>query len=312
MENVAATLLVRDIYDVYHGTVLPILLKDKTTGKNIIWATDEYKAHSATEQIKFEDITGASVKLIQPRALKSGDSQKDRTKKRAEVFTPLWVCNRMNNVIDDGYLGYAEAFNVEEEDCWSGTRKKISFPEGTSWQEYVDQRRLEITCGEAPFVTSRYNPVNGEMIEVKDRIGFLDRKLRVAAENTEGEEYGKCSLRALQSSYGYELQGDNLLIARINVFLDWVEHQELKTGERPDVKTAKRAANIITWNFWQMDGLSGKTPRIEEKDDGQITIPGFETEAQYNTEGVECKIYDWRANHSQTYNSLKTKEGEQK
>ena len=46
-------------------------------------------------------------------------------------------------------------------------------------------KRLEITCGEAPYIASRYDTVSGEPIEIKRRIGILDRKLRVVTENAE-------------------------------------------------------------------------------------------------------------------------------
>lgn len=311
MKNIAADTPVRQIFDVYQGAVLPILLKDKTTGKNILWATDEYDAISPNSEIDFKDITGGSLMLVRPRTAKTLDAQKNRTKKKAEVFTPTWVCNQMNNALDDDYLGYKGAFNVEGEMAWTTSRKKIRFVDGKSWQEYIDQTRLEITCGEAPFVTSRYNPTDGIFIEVKDRIGFLDRKLRVAHENADGNEYKKWSMRSLESSYGYEFQGDNLLIARINVFLTWVEHWEQKLGEKPDVKTARSAANVIAWNFWQMDGLTGRTPQIMEKDCGQITIPGFEVESEISESAAateESLIFDWRRRFSRTYNSLKSKE----
>ena len=311
MDNVAQALPVREIYDVYHGAVLPLLLKDKTTGKNIVWATDEYESISPGDQIQFKEITGGSLMLVRPRIAKSLEAQKDRTKKRAEVFTPAWVCNQMNNFIDDEYLGYVGAFNTETEKSWASTRKKILFNEGKSWQDYIGLTRLEITCGEAPFVTSRYNPTDGEIIKVKDRIGFLDRKLRVVAENADGDEYKAWSRRAMESSYGYEYQGDNLLIARINVFLTWVEHWEKKLGEKPDVKTARSAANVIAWNFWQMDGLTGQTLQIQEKNCGQIVLPGFEQTVNSKNsceESKECLIYDWRSHCARTYNSLKTKE----
>ena len=179
MKNIAADTPVRQIFDVYRGAVLPILLKDKTTDKNILWATDEYDVISPKSEIEFKDITGGSLMLVRPRIAKTLDAQRDRTKKRAEVFTPSWICNQMNNALDDDYLGYTGAFNTEGDKAWTRNRKKIQFSDGKTWQEYVDQTRLEITCGEAPFVTSRYNPTDGNFIEVKDRIGFLDRKLRV-------------------------------------------------------------------------------------------------------------------------------------
>ena len=48
--------------------------------------------------------------------------------------------------------------------------------------------RLEISCGEAPYLVSRYDTVTGETIPISQRIGLLDRKLRVISENTDTEE----------------------------------------------------------------------------------------------------------------------------
>ena len=90
----------------------------------------------------------------------------------------------------------------------------------------MDSRRLEITCGEAPYLVSRYDTTTGGLIVPPiNRIGFLDRKLRVVNENTiTEEEWLKWAERAIQSYYGYEYQGDNLLIARINVLLSFYEY----------------------------------------------------------------------------------------
>lgn len=48
----------------------------------------------------------------------------------------------------------------------------------------MDARRIEISCGEAPYLVSRYDTVTGEFIELLSRIVLLDRKLRVVTENT--------------------------------------------------------------------------------------------------------------------------------
>lgn len=40
------------------------------------------------------------------------------------------------------------------------------FPCDFLWQTYVDSRRLEITCGEAPYLTTRYDVETGELIPV--------------------------------------------------------------------------------------------------------------------------------------------------
>lgn len=94
---------------------------------------------------------------------------------------------------------------------------------GKTWKEYVDAKRLEISCGEAPYIVSFYDAVSGKEIPLSNRIGLLDRKLRVVNENaTSDEDWNIWALRALESVYGYEFQGDNLILARINVFASFV------------------------------------------------------------------------------------------
>ena len=69
-----------------------------------------------------------------------------------------------------------------------------------TWKDYVDSKRLEITCGEAPYIVSRYDVETGEVIEISRRVGILDRKLRVVNENAITEdEWMKWALRAVQN-----------------------------------------------------------------------------------------------------------------
>lgn len=79
------------------GDLLRILLIDKTTKKYIRWATDNYVSLgedcSAGVEIKPEFITGAYTNVIQPRVAKSQVEQMKRTRDKAEVFTPCWICN---------------------------------------------------------------------------------------------------------------------------------------------------------------------------------------------------------------------------
>lgn len=197
--------------------LLEILLQDKTTGQNIIWACDDYQEQGCS----FDDeITPALLSTIEikPRIFKDKKRQAARTKKNAEVFTPAWVCNIQNNVIDEAWFGQPDVFNYRLDKGgrhWQSTTGSIEFPDGLSWQDYVLENRLEFTCGEAPYLTSRYDAVSGERIELSQRIGLPDRKLRVVSENVySDEERIVWALHALESSYGFELQGDNLLIAR--------------------------------------------------------------------------------------------------
>ena len=50
---------------------------------------------------------------------------------------------------------------------------------GKSWEQYVLEDRIEMCCGEGPYLTSRYDVVTERVIPLKQRIGILDRKLRV-------------------------------------------------------------------------------------------------------------------------------------
>lgn len=81
----------------------------------------------------------------------------------------------------------------------------------------MDSRRLEITCGEAPYLFSRYDVATTELIfPTIRRIGILDRKLRIVDKNTDTyEEWLKWTIQAFEASYGYEYQGVNVLIARV-------------------------------------------------------------------------------------------------
>ncbi|EFF41781.1 hypothetical protein [Mycoplasmopsis alligatoris] len=167
--------------------VLDILLKDQTTNKNIIWATNNYISKgdefSFDAQIKAELITGHNYRVIKPRCLKAKEEQNARIKKMAEVFTPSWVCNAQNNLVDNEWMGYENSFNIPSKDnkTWVAT-EKVEFKNRT-WQEYVEDTRMEITCGEAPYLVSRYDTVTGDYIDLKNRIGILDRKMRIINEN---------------------------------------------------------------------------------------------------------------------------------
>jgi len=191
--------------------VLDVLLLDQTTKQNIFWATDNYE-HLGNNfkyfsQINTESITDDNDKVIMPRVLKSKTIQKTRSKDMAEVYTPSWVCNEQINLIDNAWFEKENLFNKKMilEDgtiTWKTNYKKIEFPKGKDWKDYIKNTVLEITCGEAPYLISRYDTTTGKYIPVKNRIGFLDRKLRVVNENIKTKKYWlKYAKLAYQSTY---------------------------------------------------------------------------------------------------------------
>lgn len=292
------------------GKLLDILLIDRAIKKNIIWATDSYQikhnnfAFSPKMHIKPELVTGKIYgDLIQPRAVKSLEEQKRRTKDKAEVFTPLHIVSSMSKKID-WTLGYP--------------------PKESNWQEYVKQLSLEIACGEAPFITGRYNPEahTGKKIELykksgrPNRVGFLDRKLyEVTKYCAMHKDWVFWAKEAYKASYGYEWQGDNLLIARENLLYTFIDFYQYKFGKNPSLKLKTEIADIISWNIFQMDGLKYVIPmscegEVSAKKNMQISLLPIENKVQeqlfscegcatgnaFKHSGNYAKIMDWMEN----------------
>ena len=306
----------------YDAVLFENLLKDKTTKKNIKWGTDDYKKYgpryNADKEIKPDLVTGLKAYLIQPRASKPIEEQIRRTRQKAEVFTPSWVCNKQNNLVDEVWFSKANVFNKETSKGWIPTKEKISFPntKGKTWQDYVEDTRLEITCGEAPYLVNRYDTVSGKIMPVAERIGLLDRKLRIVNENTKKEEeWFMWAEIAFQHIYGFDYQGDNILIARENLLYTFVDYYVEKYKKNPEKNQLRRIAHIISWNIWQMDGLTMTCPftHTDEPEPEQLSFSMFidmgPTEIvpeikNKPKKGIPCRIMDWKAKKSIEFKSL--------
>jgi len=252
--------------------VLDILLRDHTTGKKIFWATHDYEAlgseYNYHSEILPHLISGEKGMVIRPRVLKSKENQTDRSKGMAEVFTPSWICDAQNSLVED------------------------ALPNDMTWQDYVRLTCLEITCGEAPYLVSRYDAATGESIPLGKRVGLLDRKLRLVNNKTETkEEWLEWALIAYQNTYGYEWQGDNLLLARQALLYTFVDYYQAKFGEHPAEANILEIAKIISWNLWQMDGLKYGIPGQEPTEQ----LDGGFMDMLYPPAPEEryCRIFDW-------------------
>ncbi|MCA6496784.1 MAG: restriction endonuclease subunit M, partial [Chitinophagaceae bacterium] len=80
---------------------------------------------------------------------------------------------------------------------------------------------------------------------------------------------------AFQSSYGYEWQGDSLLIARENLLYTFIDYYQSQFKETPSMDYQKEIAEIIVWNIFQMDGLKYVIPMSCKSE--KVTIKGIET-----------------------------------
>lgn len=310
--------------------LLDILLTDRTTGKNILWCSEDYADlgdgfHFADEMLP-DQLVGKNRHLIQPRSEKAKLEQQRRTRDVGEVFTPSWMCNVQNNLLDEAIFHRKNVFNVEGNNSWKRVKGIISFAgSGLTWQEYVGLNQMEITCGEAPYLVSRYDTVTGESIPIRDRIGLLDRKLRIVSEHCRKEETWVTWARtAFQSVYGYEYQGDNVLLARENLLFTFWDYYDDKFGVPPIKEYLEEFAEIISWNIWQMDGLKCVLPgsckptkeeRLSLFMDGataseiiEMPCPGCAEKNPlvgiHQHTGIYCLIRDWKENVTLEFASL--------
>ena len=308
--------------------LLATLLRDHTTQHNILWATSDYETlgdgYGYHDEIRPELITGEHVQVVMPRVLKSKENQTVRSKDMAEVFTPSWVCNAQNNLVDEAWFGRKDVFNIENESdhTWQPTDEAITFHEGKSWKDYISLTRMEITCGEAPYLASRYDTTTGKPIPVGQRIGMLDRKLWLININTPDIEDGMSSAqkkvihrqwrryayKALQSIYGFEWQGDSLLIARETLLMTFVDYYQAKwkTDKLPEKECLMKVAHIISWNLWQMDGLKFGIPTFTPKE----IIPDHmeptfcDPNEELKPEERYCRIMEWKSSEPARGNVL--------
>lgn len=290
-----------------YPSALKKLLIDHTTKTNIVWKNrnnlDSYKGVYMQTEIKFADLISTDREEIVNGNGKSNTEKLLRKKVSSEVFTPSWICNIQNNAVDDLWFGYKNVFNTPEDRSWGKNRKLFTFPKSKSWKDYVLENRLEITCGEAPYLVSRYDTTTGISIQIDKRIGILDRKIRVInAEINEKNEWVNWVKNAYKSIYGYELQGDNLLIARINMLLSYIEYFEEKFGEEPSTDDVEEISYIISWNIVQMDGLTFKTPLLKYEEQQLSFFEDLNTSK--DIKGKNVVIKDWNKNKKHYFKNL--------
>lgn len=256
--------------------LLAILLRDQSLSgqglsANIYWATDDY-GYPHSSPILIEQVSGVNRDIIQPRVYKHESLQTARAKDRGEVFTPAWICNAQNNLVDQHWFGYSNVFNTEitldnGTHTWQTRQERVEFPEDKSWMKYVRCRRMEMACGEAPYLASRYDTTTGEHISIDNRIGIFDRKMRVVNENTPTQptkfnkrHWLRKAYQALQSVYGFDWQGDNVFLSRETLLISFCEYYMARWGRMPHLSAIVKAAEIIAWNIWQMDGTRFTIP----------------------------------------------------
>ncbi len=295
-QSILSVSIPKDIERYLDLGILDLLLIDRSTEKNIIWATSAYEklgeGFGQRDQIAIAQITGDHVRLLKRRAQKDKDEKTALTRVHAEVFTPAWICKLMIDQADDAWFTGMGVKAMQDD-----------------WRKYVESKRLEIACGEAPYLVNRYDAADGEPLPVAGRIGILDRKLQVITSNTKRRQDWMFWVRkALKATFGYEFQGDNLLIARINVLKsveDYLSQAGYKVLSKEELA---ELAEIVSWNLWQMDGLTDCVPFGKKRVEKPLTLfPGlFDDEEPEEDDGRgEAFIKDWNTEATIAYGCIR-------
>ena len=236
-----------------------LLLGDMTTGKNI------YMGNGETEEDFYSPVTLERTKEFLHRWEKTRKEQDKRKANKAEVYTPYACVKKMTDLFWDD----------------PGVRK-------------LSSTYLEITCGEAPFITTLRDMQDGRLIPPDERVGILDRKLAEADRLAETDsDFLPLAYLALTSVYGYEFQGDNLFFGRCNVMTCFLEAYERRYKASAPAWVVNEAAEVVRWNFWQMDGLSCRLPIYGKNGEGLHHCKTKKAKEEWLKGTTQCMIKDW-------------------
>ena len=113
----------------------------------------------------------------------------------------------------------------------------------------------------------------------------------------------------MQNVYGFDWQGDNVLIARENLLFTIAEHYEAKFNQKIETQDLVGFAKVIAWNIWQMDGLKFVIPnscctetKTEETLFETIVLSkeciGCKKRDNLKHNGIYCIVKDWETHRN--------------
>lgn len=287
-----------------------VLSADEDTGSGIFDNGASGAVNSVSSDTAFDDVVINTLPVpedVLRKVDKSFENSRVRAKSKGEVYTPSWLCNLMNNMVDEKLL-YKDVFNKVSGDgaTWVPVSDPVVFGSEYSWVQYVSDRRLEVAAGEGPYIMSPYDAVSGAEIPLRDehgvfqRIGFLDRKFRVIDENVgSSSEWLDYAYIALASCYGFEWQTDNLMIARLNFLNTFVDYYVDRFNALPEKDVFLTVAEIASWNLWWMDGS-----RLVIPDSCSAMCVSCERKLRTGHDGVKPVIRFLNDNNSFSVNSF--------
>ena len=168
---------------------------------------------------------------VTPNYTRTASDKKSRSKHQAEIVTPIRLVKEMVEHID----------------------KEMSATYG-SWKNYARSTVIEPACGETPFITTRYDTETGKVLPISERVGVLDRKLKRVSEGARDQkDWARWAMEAVNSVFGFDLDGGNVLIARTNIVDTYADYLMNRWGRFPTNEELNELAEIVSHNYWQDD-----------------------------------------------------------
>lgn len=157
-------------------------------------------------------------------------------------------------------------------------------------------------------MATRYDMESGEVLSLYERVGFVDRKLsKINKEIDDKAEWQRLVEIAYKASYGFEWNGDSLLLARENLLYTYRDYYFDKWNEEPIYGLFEKIASIISYNIFQMDGLKYIIPLTEKRErilEVQLSLFGEEEETEDKwlvVSGKKVKIMNWETNKMEKF-----------
>ena len=137
--------------------------------------------------------------------------------------------------------------------------------------------------------------------------GFLDRKLRkINKECNIKDKWKDLVKEAYKASYGFEWNGDSLLLARENLLYTYFDYYDDKWNEEPPLEEIEEIAIIISYNIFQMDGLKCIIPLSDIDTIKKEQLNLFNKTEKINKQtqskkGKYVKIMNWKENKTEFF-----------
>ena len=151
----------------------------------------------------------------------------------------------------------------------------------------------------------------GDEMRIEQIVDKDNPVIRPRVDKSPDEQCQRVVKRAVQSVYGFDWQGDNVLLARENILATVVESfnadffGEACSYSKWTTKSLLEFAEIISWNIWQMDGIKyvvpmSCKPKVTKETllDGTVEThveecPGCSKKGNRQHFGTYCKVMDW-------------------